>query len=400
VRDAVLGVLTVAVLGWVGTNLVMGANLIEAARLAGVGKFVAIGTACSYPGYLEGHLKEEGARQAFRRRSHTVVLLRGVRIRHVWPVPFVLAAVLAAYGALSLVPPLRFGWWTLLGGQGNVVFGSTEQTSGTPWEVVVPVVFVLLLLPALPLLVEAEERRFRAGAEGWTMRRRVVRGLEFGLLHLVVGIPVAAALALAVGGWWFTWVYLRAYRRTRSGTEALAESTRAHLGYDMVVIALVAVSVALSGCASGGPALLVDSPDLRSGSPLAERFTCTGDNAVPTIRWAGTPPGTKGWAVVVDDPDAPGGTFTHWIVTGLGPDTRSVGAQLPVGAVAGVTSSGKASYVGPCPPAGQEHRYRFRVHALREPLALDPATALLQARSRIEALSLDAAEVEVTYRTP
>jgi len=363
VRDAVLSVLTVAVLGWVGTNLVM------------------------------------GARQALRRRSHTVALLQGVRFRHVWPVPFVLAAVLAAYAALSLVPPLRFGWWTLLGGQGNVVFGSTEQTSGTPWEVVVPIAFVLLLLPALPLFVEAEERRFRFGAEGWSTQRRLVRGLQFGLLHLVVGIPVAAALALAVGGWWFTWVYLRAYRRTSSAAEALTESTRAHLGYDMVIIALVAVSVALAGCASGS-GLQVDSPDLRSGATLAERFTCTGDNAVPTLRWTGSPPGTKGWAVVVDDPDAPNGTFTHWLVTGLGPATRSVGPQLPEGAVAGMTSSGQGGYVGPCPPAGEKHRYRFRVHALREPLTLEPSTPVLQARSRIEELSLDAAEVEVTYKTP
>jgi len=364
VRDAILGVLTVAVLGWVGTNLVM------------------------------------GARQAVRRRSHALALVRGVGFRHVWPVPFVLAAVLAAYGVLSLVPPLRFGWWSLLGGQGNVVFGSTEQTSGTPWEVVVPVVFVLLLLPALPLFVEAEERRFRAGAERWSNRRRVVRGLQFGLLHLVVGIPIAAALALAVGGWWFTWVYLRAYRRTESGAEALAESTRAHLGYDMVVIALVAVSVALSGCGGGGTGLRVESPDVRDGSALAERFTCTGDNAVPTLRWTGAPPGTKGWAVVVEDPDAPNGTFTHWLVTGLPPETRKAGGRLPVGAVAGLTSSGQAGYIGPCPPTGQEHRYRFRVHALREPLVLTPTTPVLEARSRIEALSLDAAELEVRYRTP
>jgi len=364
VPDALLSLLTVAVLGWVGTNLVM------------------------------------GARQALRRRSHTVALLRGVRLRHVWPVPFVLAAVVAVYAALSLVPPLRFGWWSLLGGQGNVVFGSTEQTSGTPLEVLVPVVFVLLLLPALPLFVEAEERRFRLGAEGWSTRRRIVRGLQFGLLHLVVGIPVAAALALAVGGWWFTWVYLRAYRRTRSDTEALAESTRAHLGYDMVVVALVAVSVALAGCASSGSGLRVTSPDLRDGSTLAERFTCTGENVAPTLRWSGGPPGVKGWAVVVDDPDAPNGTFTHWVVTGLGANARSVGPQVPAGAVEGLTSSGRAGYVGPCPPAGQEHRYRFRAHALRELLTLEPTTPVLEARRRIEALSLGAAEIEVTYRAP
>ncbi len=359
-RDALISVLTVVVLGWVGTNL-----------------FV-------------------GARRAVRRRSDTVELLRGVRLRHLWPAPLVLAAVVATFAALWLVPPLRFGWWTLIGGQGNIVFGTTEETRGTPLEVIVPVVFVLLLLPALPLLVEAEERRFRLGAEGWSTGRRLVRGLQFGLLHLVVGIPVAAALALSVAGWWFTWVYLRAFSRTGSRAAALAESTRAHLGYNLVVIGLVAASFALAGC-SGQGGLRVVSPDLREGAPLAERFTCNSDNAVPTVRWSGAPPGTRGWAVVVEDPDAPTGTFTHWVVTGLAGSTRTVGQQLPPGAVAGLTSSGQGGYVGPCPPTGEEHRFRFRIHALGEPLTLDPATPVAEARRRIELLSLDAAELEVTF---
>ncbi len=364
-RDAVLSVLTVAVLGWVGTNLAL------------------------------------GARRAVRRRSHSADLLRGVRLRHVWPVPFVLTAVLGAFGLAWLVPPLRFGWWSLLGGDGNIVFGTTERTTGTVWEVVVPVVFVVLLLPALPLLVEAEERRFRLGAERWSTGRRALRGLQFGLLHLVVGVPVAAALAITVAGWWFTWVYLQAFRRSGSRAAAVAESTRAHLGYNLVVIGLVAFSLALSACGlAESTDLRVDSPDLRDGRPLAERFTCTGENAVPTLRWSGEAEGVGGWAVVVEDPDSPMGTFTHWIVTGLGATTRSVGAQLPQGAVAGLTSSGQPGYVGPCPPTGEEHRFRFRVHALSEPLVLETTTPVVVARRRIEAVSLDAAELEVTYRSP
>lgn len=360
--DAVISVLTIAVLGWVGTNLAL------------------------------------SARTAIRRRSHTVALLRGVRLRHVWPAPFVLAVVLATFGVLWLAPPLRVGWWSLLGGEGNVVFGTTEQTTGTVWEVVVPLVFVALLLPALPLLVEAEERRFRLGAEAWSNGQRFLRGLQFGLVHLVVGIPVAAALALSVGGWWFTWVYLRAYRRAGSRAEALAESTRAHLGYNLVVVALVAMSFALAACSAGAAGLRVVSPDLREGAPLPERFTCNGDSATPTIRWTGAPGATRGWAVVVEDPDAPAGTFTHWVVTGLPAGTSSVGGDLPPGAVASLTSSGQPGYVGPCPPTGELHRYRYRVHALREPLTLGAATPVLDARRRIESLSLDAAEIEVTYK--
>lgn len=362
-RDVVVSVLTVMVLGWVGSNLVI------------------------------------GARRALTRRSHTATLVRGLRARHLWPAPLVLVVVLAVFGLAWLVPPLRFGWWSLLGGEGNVVFGTTEQTRGTVLEVLVPVVFVVLLLPALPLLVEAEERRFRLGAEGWTNRRRALRGLQFGLLHLVVGIPIAAALAITVAGWWFTWVYLRAFRATRSPTEALAESTRSHLGYNLVVIGLVAASVVLSGCGlPSSSGLRLSSPDLTDGSALDNRFTCTGDNEAPTLRWSGGPRTVQGWAVVVEDPEAPVGTFTHWLVTGLGPATRSVGPGLPEGAVAGLTSADQAGYVGPCPPTGEEHRIRYRVHALRQPLVLGPATPVQAARQRIEELSLDAAEVEVTAR--
>lgn len=364
-REAIISVLTVAVLGWVGTNLVF------------------------------------SARTSFRRRSHAIELVRGVRLRHVGPAPLVLLAVLGAFGVLWLLPPLRIGWWTLLGGEGNVVFGTTGQTRGTAWEVVIPIVFVLLLLPALPILVEAEERRFRLGAEEWTTAQRVSRALHFGLIHLVVGIPVAAALALSIGGGWFTLVYLRAYRRTASRVEAMAESTRAHLAYDLVVIGLVAMSFALTACGGTEPSgLRVSSPDLREGGRLPERFSCTGDNVAPTLTWTGPPPGTRGWAVVVEDPDAATGTFTHWVVTGLGAAARTVGDDLPAGAVEGLTSSGQPAYVGPCPPTGEEHRFRYRVHALRELLILEPTTSVTEARRRIEALSLDAAEIEVTYRTP
>ena len=164
---------------------------------------------------------------------------------------------------------------------------------------------------------------------------------------------------------------------------------------------LVAASVALAGCpAQRTGELKLESPDLRDGAPLAERFTCTGENAVPTLRWSGGPPDVGGWAVVVEDPDAPTGTFTHWIVTGLGPATRSLGAQLPEGAVAGLTSADQPGYLGPCPTVGEEHRFRYRVHALSEPLVLEPTTSVIAARRRIEALSLDADEIEVTYRTP
>ena len=178
-------------------------------------------------------------------REHSLELVRGLRPRHFLPVPLVLAAVVAAAVFLQSLPILSFGWWTAIGGQGNPVFGVTERTAGTAFEIVVPLVFVALLIPALPLLVEREEMLFRLGAELWSAPKRVAKVLLFGLVHAIIGIPIGTALALSIGGAWFMLGYLRAYRQTGSRRAALAESTRCHLAYNSTIVALVAVVLVL-----------------------------------------------------------------------------------------------------------------------------------------------------------
>jgi hypothetical protein len=86
---------------------------------------------------------------------------------------------------------------------------------------------------------------FRLGAEDWSTARRIRRGLEFGLVHAVIGIPIGVAVALSIGGWYFTWAYLRGL--PRGGHEAaLMESTRAHFAYNAVVLVVVAVALVVS----------------------------------------------------------------------------------------------------------------------------------------------------------
>jgi hypothetical protein len=177
-------------------------------------------------------------------RAHSMALVRGLRPRHFLPVPLVLALVLMAALTLVQLPVLSFGWWTAIGGQGNPVFGLTDRTEGTPFELVVPAAFVTLVLPALPLLVEREEQLFRSGAEQWSPARRVQRAVGFGLVHALIGIPIGVALALSIGGGWFTLAYLRTHRRTGFPSAALRESTRCHLAYDLTVIAIVVVWLA------------------------------------------------------------------------------------------------------------------------------------------------------------
>ncbi len=178
-------------------------------------------------------------------RSEVLSLWSGVRPRHLVPVPFVLTAVVTAAYILLGVPGLDVGWWSAIGGVGNPVTGGTTATTGTSLEVVIPLVFVILLLPGLPLFAAAEERTFRLGAEAWSTARRLAMGVVFGLTHAIIGIPLGVALALALGGWWFTAVYLWGFRRG-GRVVALREATLAHLAYNASILVLVVVSAALS----------------------------------------------------------------------------------------------------------------------------------------------------------
>lgn len=177
-------------------------------------------------------------------RAHAREVVAGLRLRHFLPVPVLLVLVVGAAVGLTAIPPLDFGWWTAIGGQGNPAFGVTDRTAGTPFEVIVPIVFLVLLLPALPLLVEREEQIFRLGAESWSTPKRIGKALLFGLVHALVGIPIGVALALSIGGGAFTVAYLGAYRRTGRRREALLESTRLHLAYNLTIVTVVAVVLA------------------------------------------------------------------------------------------------------------------------------------------------------------
>ncbi len=180
-----------------------------------------------------------------RGRQTVALIVRGLRWRHVWPVPFLLATVIGVASLVLLIPGMSWGWWTLLGGSGNPVFGSSDATVGTIWEWLIPLVFMCLLLPALPLFAFAEERIFREGAEHWPLTRRALKVLQFGLVHALIGIPIGAALTLSLGGAWFMRVYLARFRATGSAREATLESTRAHTAYNGVIVLLVLATLLL-----------------------------------------------------------------------------------------------------------------------------------------------------------
>ncbi len=180
-------------------------------------------------------------------RGRTLVsrVVHNIGWRHIWPVPFLLAIVVGVATALIAIPGLLWGWWSALGGEGNPVFASSDSTVGTVWEWLIPLLFMGLLFPALPLFAFAEERAFRAGAEHWSTGRRVFKTVQFGLVHALIGIPIGAALALSIGGAYFMSVYLRRFKATGVQDEALIESATAHSVYNGLIVIMLVVAFAL-----------------------------------------------------------------------------------------------------------------------------------------------------------
>ena len=121
-------------------------------------------------------------------------------------------------------------------------------------------------------------------------------------------------------------------------------------------------------------AFTLRSPAFEHGHAVPRRFTCDGDDLSPALEWSGTPAGTEALALMLDDPDAPSGRFTHWLVadlpaarTGLDED------EVPNGtAVEGTNDFGRVGYGGPCPPRDRgAHHYQFHLYALAQPLKLE-----------------------------
>ncbi|MBI4673241.1 MAG: YbhB/YbcL family Raf kinase inhibitor-like protein [Chloroflexi bacterium] len=107
----------------------------------------------------------------------------------------------------------------------------------------------------------------------------------------------------------------------------------------------------------------VTSRAFTEGGAIPKKFTCSGENISPALQWRGAPSATKSLALIVDDPDAPVRTFTHWVAYDLPATQTGIGEGAPVAGTSGKNSSGKTGYMGPCPPSG-EHRYIFTVFAL------------------------------------
>lgn len=142
----------------------------------------------------------------------------------------------------------------------------------------------------------------------------------------------------------------------------------------------------------------ISSPAFGAGGPIPARFTVDGANISPQLDVAHPPEGTASFALIMDDPDAPAGTWVHWVAWNIPAETRQIPeGQLPAGAVAGRNSWGRTGYGGPSPPSGT-HRYVFKLYAVDRQLELSHRTDKATLLEALEGKVLGRAKLMGTYR--
>jgi len=120
------------------------------------------------------------------------------------------------------------------------------------------------------------------------------------------------------------------------------------------------------------------SSAFAEGEFIPAKYSCDGEDVSPPLKWSNLPTGVKGLALICDDPDAPVGTWVHWVLYGLPPTETELPEKIPTtetlatGAKQGINDFKRIGYGGPCPPAGRPHRYFFKLYALDAEITLEP----------------------------
>ena len=177
---------------------------------------------------------------------------------------------------------------------------------------------------------------------------------------------------------------------------------------------LIAAAVLLASCSgagapelpSGGAAITVTSDRFVTLGTVRSRYTCDGIDLSPDVRWSGVPVGTGSIVLFLDDPDAPGGTFTHWLVYDLPasvselPEGRGAASSgLPDGGYQGQNGfGGRLGYAGPCPPRGETHRYLLHIYAVDGTLDLAKRATSAEVIAAMEGRTVGHGSLAGTYR--
>lgn len=151
-----------------------------------------------------------------------------------------------------------------------------------------------------------------------------------------------------------------------------------------------------------GGAMTLQTSAFSHGEAIPRVYSCDGENVSPPLRWSDAPDGTKSFALIMDDPDAPGGTFVHWVYYDIPAAIQEVPkgvdnkAKPSAGGTQGKNSFGKVGYGGPCPPGG-EHRYFFKLYALDSQLNLEPGISKSELLKAMEGHILEETQIMGTY---
>ncbi|HEY9846213.1 MAG TPA: YbhB/YbcL family Raf kinase inhibitor-like protein [Candidatus Caenarcaniphilales bacterium] len=146
----------------------------------------------------------------------------------------------------------------------------------------------------------------------------------------------------------------------------------------------------------------LESNSFAANGEIPTKYTCDGEDISPDLRWNELPSETQSLALIVDDPDAPGGTFVHWVVYDLPPQVQQLQEGVAIsptpegGGVQGQTSFERLGYGGPCPPSGT-HRYYFKLYALDQSLRLKSGATKSQVTAAMEGHILATAELMGRY---
>lgn len=117
--------------------------------------------------------------------------------------------------------------------------------------------------------------------------------------------------------------------------------------------------------------MLLSSPSFNPNEKIPQKFTCDGGNINPELVIQNVPEGTHSLVLIMDDPDAPSGNFTHWLAWNIDPKTLVIKQESkPPQSIEGLNGRGNRGYTGPCPPDGKPHRYFFKLHALSSTINL------------------------------
>ena len=144
---------------------------------------------------------------------------------------------------------------------------------------------------------------------------------------------------------------------------------------------------------SNNVSMQITSPVFQNEGYIPTKYTCKGEGINPPLRFSGILQGAVSLALIVDDPDAHSGTWTHWTVWNIDPSTSEIAENsVPNGSIEGTTSAGNKGYHGPCPPSGV-HRYFFKLYALDIKLQLDSKATVDNLNNAIQGHILDQAEL-------